>query len=178
MIAPFHRNFGPRKRWVLVVSFSVQAVCILISAILVQGGSSSESPGGDRAFVTVLPSDPGFPWADLIPIGLLSFQAAGKVIASRMLEYNALPCVVLTTLYTDLISDPSFFSAGLFGNVQRNRRAGGAICYFAGAVVGGAAAAHQVGFTGALWLATGMHFGVVAAWLLWRADEGKEDEEA
>jgi len=179
--ATFHRTFGARKRWVLATSFSLQAVFILVAAFMVQRGSSSESPPGDRhpsLSTSIIPSDPGFPWADLIPIGLLSFQAAGKVVASRMLEYNALPCVVLTTLYTDLVSDPGFFSAGLWGNVQRNRRAGGAVAYFVGAVVGGAAAAHEIGFSGALWLAAGVHLGIVGAWMGWTGDEGEGEGDA
>ncbi|KAK5174057.1 uncharacterized protein LTR77_001137 [Saxophila tyrrhenica] len=180
LIATFHRAFGDRKRWVFAVSFLFQGILVVISAVLVSRGSSSGSPGSnDPGALMAIPADPGFRWADLIPIGLLSFQAAGKVVASRMLDYNAMPCVVLTTLYTDLASDPGLFTAGLTGNVNRNRRAGGAVFYFLGAVVGGAAAAHSIGFSGALWIAAGVHLGIVICWMLWRAEEeGKGEEEA
>lgn len=122
-------------------------------------------------------ADPGFPWTDLIPIALLAFQAAAKVIASRVLQQGGLPCIVLTTLYTDLISDPNFFSAGLFGNAQRNRRFGGAAFYFIGAVLGGvAAASNSFGFSGALFVAAGIQMLTAVTWLLWRAEKSDHDE--
>ena len=136
------------------------------------------SPSREVDFAT-LPADPGFPWADLIPIALLAFQAAAKVIASRVLDCGGLPCIVLTTLYADLISDPSFFSAGLFGNSQRNRRLGSAMIYFVGATIGGVAASHPIGFSGGLYIAAGLQFAVAIAWLLWRVEQKAEcdDEE-
>ena len=94
-----------------------------------------------------------------------------------MLSLGALPCVVLTTLYADLVSDPGLFSAGLFGNVQRNRRLGGAISYFIGAVLGGVAASHSVGFSGALFIAAGLQLLTVIAWLIWRVDEDQDQDD-
>lgn len=94
-----------------------------------------------------------------------------------MLEYNALPVVVLTTLYSDLISDPSLFSAGLFSNVQRNRRVGGVAFYFAGAVLGGVAASKAIGFSGGLIIAAVLQIAMAGAWLLWREDPEKDDDE-
>ena len=176
--ASFHRTFGERKRWVLAFSFTLQAVFILISAILVKQRFSSGSPSSGERFLFMLPADPGFPLADLIPIGLLSFQAAAKVIASRMLECNSLPVVVLTTLYADLVSDPSLFSGGLFNHSQRNRRAGGVVFYFTGAVVGGVAASHAIGFGGGLLIAAAIQLATAVVWLLWRHEsEGNSNEE-
>ena len=106
---------------------------IAVSARLVSGGATSDSPAKKPSLLG-LPADPGFPWLDILPICLLSFQAAGKLVASKMLEMNALPTVVLTTLYHDLFTDPAFFSAGLMGNVGRNRRLGALVFYFGGAV--------------------------------------------
>ena len=178
LIASFHRNFGERRRWVLALSFILQAILILVSAYLVHIGRSSDSPPTERKpHFLRLPEDPGFPWFDLIPIGLLSFQAAGKVVASRALQYDDLPCVVLTTLYTDLISDPGLLSAGLFSNVQRNRKAGGVAFYFAGAVVGGIAARNSIRFSGALWIAAGIQLSMAALWMIWRAEGEDFDEE-
>jgi hypothetical protein len=165
---------------VLALSFLIQGGFIAVSAILVKRGTSSGSPPseGDPSISTI-PANPGFPWIDLVPIGLLSFQAAGKVIASRILEYTGLPCVVLTTLYSDLISDPGLFTAGLYSNVQRNRRAGGAALYFVGAVVGGVAASTPMGFSGGLWMAAVMHFVIMGFWMSWWAenDTNSSDEE-
>ena len=173
----FHRACGERKRWVLAVSFTVQALFILISAVLVRRGTSSGSPTVDQRSFT-LPADLGFPWTDFIPIGLLSSQAAAKVITSRAVECSALPCVVLTTLYGDLISDPSLLSAGLFANTQRNRRASGAASYFLGAVAGGATArTSTLGFSGGLGVAALVQVLMAGAWMLWRADDGEEDDD-
>jgi hypothetical protein len=123
-----------------------------------------------------VPQDIGFPSMDLVPIGLLSFQAAGKVVASRVLGYNALPAVVLTTLYNDLASDPALLTAGLMGNVQRNRRMGGLLSYICGALLGGTFASGSLGFAGALYFTAGIKFLVVMGWLVWR-DEGKDVDE-
>ena len=177
--ATLHRYGGERKRWVLFSSFLVQMVFIAIAAAMVRLGKSSGSPVGGGRLLTIdgIPADPGFPWTDLIPIGLLSFQAAGKVVESRMVQQNALPVVVLTTLYSDLVSDPALFTAGLMGNVQRNRRLGGAVFYFVGAVCGGVAAAHSIGFSGGLAIAGAVQFCVAVSWLAWPAEKSDEDEE-
>ena len=151
-----------------------------LAAVLVHSGSSSESPArpGEPSAQSGIPADIGFPTMDLVSIGLLSFQAAGKVVASRVLGFNALPSVVLTTLYNDLASDPALFTAGLMGNVQRNRRFGGLLFYTFGALVGGAFARSSLGFAGALWFTAGIKVLIVVAWLLWREEgKGSEDEE-
>ena len=159
---------------------------ITIAGVLVYRGHSSGAPGSSSIAslsaeddVASLPADPGFPWTDLIPIALLAFQAAAKVIASRVLECGGLPCIVLTTLYADLVSDPSFFSAGLFGNSQRNRRLGSAMIYFVGAMIGGVAASQSIGFSGALYIAATLQFAIAIAWLFWRVEQksGSDDEE-
>lgn len=151
----------------------------MIAATMVSNGKSSESPVKDPGSTHILagiPADIGFPSADLIPIGVLSFQAAGKVLASRMLGQNALPAVVLTTLYNDLMADPGLLSAGLMSNVQRNRRAVAIVMYFGGAVVGGACAKSTLGFAGLLWLSAGMTACIVVAWLLWHGERKENDD--
>lgn len=172
----FHRNFRARRRWVLASSFLLQTVFTAAAALVVTLGQASDSPA-KKPSVTTSPADPGFPWTDLIPIALLSFQAAGKVVASRVLQYNALPTVVLTTLYNDLMSDPGLLTAGLLDNVQRNRRVGGLVFYIIGAVSGGALARSTLGLSGLLWIASAIKLAVVIAWLLWRKDKAKEGNE-
>lgn len=170
-----HRYLGARKRWVLAGSFMVQATAVIIAAEMVRMGKSSNSPvkeppnlelirGGEEDF-------PGFPLVDLVPIGLLAFQASGKVTLSRVMQFTALPAVVLTTLYNDLMADPMLWSAGLLGNVQRNRRAGGVVMYFLGAVVGGQLARSQFGFEGSLWTSVITQFGIVILWMVWKEEE-------
>jgi hypothetical protein len=163
---------------VLATSFAFQMLVTAFAAVLVHSGSSSESPvrPGEPSAQSGIPRDIGFPSMDLVSIGLLSFQAAGKVVASRVLGFNALPSVVLTTLYNDLASDPALFTAGLMGNVQRNRRAGGLLSYVFGALMGGVFARSSVGFAGALWFTAGIKVLTVGAWLVWR-EEGKESDD-
>lgn len=170
-----HRIFSPRKRWVLILSFSIQTALVLGASMLVHFGKSSDSPAKKPSSTATLPDDPGFPWMDLLPIALLSFQAPGKVVASRALQYNAMPAVVLTTLYNDLMADPSLLTAGLFENVQRNRRVAGIFLYFGGAVIGGVLATSSFGFAGALWLAAAVKVLIVVAWVFWK--EKADDEE-
>lgn len=173
----FHRTFGERKRWVLTVSFAFQALLILIAAILVGRGKSSGSPAAAQHLM-MLPADPGFPWRDLIPIGLLSFQAAGKVIASRVLQFPGLPCVVLTIIYGDMSSDPNVLTAGLSAHPVRNRKLGGVAFYFLGAVAGGAVARNEMlGFSGGLGIAAAVQFCLAGGWMFWKEDVGEGDDQ-
>lgn len=178
ILTTLHRWLGETKRWVLSLSFLLQAVLIAVAAVMVKRGHSSGSPAGGGKVVSnvngeldlgvnAVPEDPGFPWTDLIPIALLSFQASGKVVASRVTSQTGLPVVVLTTLYNDLISDPALFTAGLMGNIQRNRKVGGLVLYFCGAVVGGVTASRSLGFSGGLAVACAIQLGVAIAWAVW-----------
>ena len=112
-----------------------------------------------------------YPWSELCPIALLAFQSAGQVIASRVLKYNALPTVVLTSLISDLISDPHLFTAGLLENPDRNRKAMALVLSFVGATVAGALVKTSVGYGGALWVATGVKGAMVIAWLIWSPEK-------
>jgi len=154
----YHRHYGPLKRWVLLSSFLLQTILILITAILATTGVVAKDRVGASTF----------PWSDLCPIALLAFQSAGQVVASRVLKYNSMPTVVLTSLYCDLMSDPHLFTAGLFDDADRNRRAGGAIVLFAGASIGAALSKTSVGFGGIMWIASGLKAIMVLAWLLWK----------
>ncbi|TKA34142.1 hypothetical protein B0A50_00122 [Salinomyces thailandicus] len=176
VLSTCHRLLGARKRWVQSASFFIQGLLIALSAYIVQRGGS-DSPV-KKPTIAGLPADPGFPWIDLVPIGLLSVQSAGKVVASRIFQHVGLPAVVLTTLFSDLVSDPRLFTAGLFDNPQRNGRFVAVACYFGGAVAGGAFAKSTVGFAGLLWSVAGIKLLIVISWLLWREDEEAEDEES
>lgn len=183
LISTYHRSLGPCKRWVLVSSFFFQALLTAIAAVLVSRGIASDSPAKKPPSLHILSPNEGdggvgFPLTDLIPIALLSFQAAGKVVMSRVVGYIGMPAVVLTTLFNDLMSDPGLLTAGLTSNVQRNRRFGGVVSYFSGATAGGALARSTLGFAGALWITVGIKMCLVGAWLLWREEcEGEEEEE-
>lgn len=163
----FHRYFGQRRRWTLFCSYMLQTLFVAMSAAIVLHEKASESPAKPHLPPTAkrLPKDPGFPWLDLLPIGLLSFQAAGKVVSSRLLQHPLLPTNVLSILYTDLFSDPKLLA--WTENTKRNQRLGGLVFYVAGALAGGGLAKSSVGFSGALWLAAGVNFVMACLWLWW-----------
>jgi uncharacterized membrane protein YoaK (UPF0700 family) len=184
--ATFHRLLSPLKRWVLLSSFALQTALIVVFASLITAGVLSDSTksftqkeaesqkvdGSDGAAAAQ------FPWLDLLPISLLAFQTAGQVVASRVLKFNALPTVVLTSLYCDLMSDVHSLMAGLFEDPQRNRRAAAAVMLFLGAMLGGFLAKSWMGYAGALWIAAGVKGMMVLAWLLWkRKDNVSETRE-
>jgi uncharacterized membrane protein YoaK (UPF0700 family) len=154
----FNRSFGGRKRWVVVTSFTFQLFLIIIAAIMVTLGSTQ---------------GPGLHWHVLVPLTLLAFQSAGQTVASRVLQYNGTPTVVLTSSYCDLFSDPKLF-AGLGDNPERNRRIAAPLLLLAGACCGGVFAKSSVGLAGALWTAAGLKACIILAWLVWKGEEGEQ----
>ncbi|KAH7121369.1 hypothetical protein EDB81DRAFT_872752 [Dactylonectria macrodidyma] len=170
--ASFHRHFGPQKRWVLAASFLAQAVITGIVAILATTGAVHNTPQGrttihhDGLIIETVQDE--FPWSDYAPITLLAFQSAGQIVASRVLKYNSMPTVVLTSLYCDLMSDAKLFTAPLAENADRSRRTLGAILLLIGAVGGGFLSKSWVGFAGALWIATFLKTCIAVSWCLWK----------
>lgn len=176
----FHRYFGAQKRWVLVCSFTIQALLVFIVALIATTRTIENYPplvvtAKDAEFLTfTLPS--GFPASDFGPVALLAFQSAGQIVASRVLKYNAMPTVVLTSLYCDLMSDAQLFTAPLGENPDRNRRVLGALLLLAGAISGAYLTKSDAGFMGGLWIGFGLKVVMALAWLLWR--EKKESVKA
>ncbi|GAB7324113.1 hypothetical protein MBLNU13_g07497t2 [Cladosporium sp. NU13] len=152
----YHRRLSPRKRWVLVSSHVIQLLLIIAAASMVTFGppTSKESP---------------FSIYIAAPIALIAFQAAGQAVTSRVLQYNGLTSVVLTSIYCDLFSDPSLL-AGFQANPERNRRAAAPVLLLFGAILGGLWAHSSVGLAGALWTAVALKSLVVITWMLWAAD--------
>lgn len=169
--AAFHRKFGPTKRWVLMCSFLVQAAMIALVACIVTAGLIANKPEaiilsteGDFIIQKIRAS---FPRTDFAPIAILAFQSAGQIVASRVLKFNSMPTVVLTSLYCDLMSDANLFTARPLDNADRNRRVSGAASLFLGAVAGGFLAKSWVGFSGGLWIAAFLKFCIVLGCFLW-----------
>lgn len=168
----FHRYFGPQKRWVLVASFLIQSVLTGLVALLATTGAVRNSPNDrttthkDGWIIERVRND--FPYSDYAPIILLAFQSAGQIVASRVLKYNSMPTVVLTSLYCDMMSDAKLFTAPITDNADRNRRATGALLLFAGAVSGGFLSKSWVGFAGALWIAAFLKLCISFSWALWK----------
>ena len=109
-----------------------------------------------------------FDFLELCPIALLAFQSGGQIVASRVLKYNSMPTLVLTSTYCNLMTDPNLLTAGLFEDPDRNRGALSVVMLLVGAIIGGALMKTSAGYSGALWLATGVKGFLVLAWLVWR----------
>ncbi|KAL5002432.1 hypothetical protein BDV10DRAFT_120811 [Aspergillus recurvatus] len=159
------RALGARRRSSLVLSFGVQTICILVAALLVQLGVVDPRPEDPRAPIQ---------WMQVLPISLLAFQAAGQITASRILKFDELPTVVLTTLLCDLLVDPDL-SAPLKANGKRNRRIGGFLALFLGAMTaGGLSKVTQM--AASLWFAMGIKLIITVSWFVWKGERSKKAE--
>jgi hypothetical protein len=156
VFARFHRYFSPRKRWVLIASYSFQLFFIVIAALIVTLGHETSD---------------GLSWQVLVPIAVVAFQSSGQAVTSRALQYAGLTSVVLTSNYCDLFSDANLFQVS---NVERNRRIAAPALLLLGACFGGLWAHTGVGLAGALWTAVALKAVAVVAWVFWKADEGEE----
>ncbi|EME40226.1 hypothetical protein DOTSEDRAFT_56470 [Dothistroma septosporum NZE10] len=159
VFARYHRYFGGKKRWVIVLSYTVQLVMIVISALMI----TSSPPEG------LTPKGPITIWS-IAPIALIAFQSAGQAVMSRVLKYGGLTSVVLTSIYCDLFSDQKLFT-DLTTNAERNRRAAAPLLLLLGAMLGGIWSHSEVGLAGAVWTAAVLKLCVVLAWCLWAAEK-------
>ena len=150
----FHRFFSPKRRWVLVVSFSVQLLLIIAAAVMVTVGTAKAN---------------GLNWRVIVPLALLAFQSSGQAVTSRALQYNSMTSVVLPSIYCDLFSDPKLFT-GITTHAERNRRVAAPLLLLCGAMFGGLFAHSPFGLAGALWTAAVLKALVVLAWLTWAAE--------
>ncbi|EGO52096.1 hypothetical protein NEUTE1DRAFT_114104 [Neurospora tetrasperma FGSC 2508] len=153
LFSRFHRLWAPKRRWVLCVSFTAQsAFTMAAAAVVTMTGKPHYSEDVE--------------WHVLLPIALLAFQSGGQAVTSRVLRYNALTSVVLTSIYCDLFSDADLFK---LHNRERNQRVGAPVFLFLGALFGGFFAHTAFGVAGALWMASGLKLVVVVLWLVWPA---------
>ncbi|KAI1342676.1 hypothetical protein F5Y15DRAFT_312233 [Xylariaceae sp. FL0016] len=127
--AAFSRLPKGRQRRTLCISYMLQTVLVILAAALIQGRiiDGTYPSRGD-------PSDVHF--NELVPVALLSFQAAGQIVSSRGLGVSEVPTVVITSLLCDLVSDKQVL-APLTANVKRNRRAIAFVLTLVGAICGG-----------------------------------------
>lgn len=158
VFAKFAQFFGIRKRGVMAVSFFVQCVMVFISAGLTQG----------RVIDGQIPamSHDNPEWSQLVPIILLSFQAAGQISAARNLSLNEVPTVVVTSLLYDMWSDPKLL-AGLTENAKRNRRIAAFVLELVGAIAGGWVSKATASVSGALWIIGALKGAIFIAWMFW-----------
>ncbi|KIW49271.1 hypothetical protein PV05_10965 [Exophiala xenobiotica] len=150
------RYLGPLRRSTMSSSFLFQALLCFTAALLVVSDVVESDAGNQlpRNFIV------------LLPLGLLSFQSAGQIVMSRMLAYNELPTVVLTSTYCDLMFDPALFTAPLRQNSKRNRRFLSAVALLLGAVLGGFLTKGG-DIADPLWIAGAIKVVLAVVWLCW-----------
>ncbi|KAL4923499.1 YoaK family protein [Aspergillus undulatus] len=159
------RALGARRRSTLILSFGVQTAAIFVAAMLVQLGVVDPKPEDPRAPIQ---------WMQVLPISLLAFQAAGQIVASRVLEFDELPTVVLTTLLCDLLVDPNL-GAALKDNPKRNRRVGGFLALFLGAMTAGGLS-KVTEMAASLWFAMGIKLVITVSWFVWKGERSRKVE--
>lgn len=168
----FSRALHPLRRSTLLLSFTVQTAALLAAALLVQLGVVDPKPEDPRAPIE---------WLQALPISLLAFQAAGQIVASRVLAYDEIPTVVLTTLLCDLLVDPKLYEGPWKANPKRNRRIAAFLALFLGAMTAGGLS-KVTAMTASLWLAMGLKLGITVSFFVWEDDRGvmlkRRDEES
>lgn len=151
---------GPRRRGTLVISFAIQSMVILVAAGLIQAEVIQKQAQDVFTFEN--------PNLALVPIALMAFQSAGSINSTRVLGFNEIPGVVLTSVYYDLASDAQFFQ-NLGANPKRNRRLGGALLLLTGAIVGGWLSRSAGGMALSLWFAAFLKFMAGIGWVFWNS---------
>ncbi|PWY92819.1 hypothetical protein BO70DRAFT_367825 [Aspergillus heteromorphus CBS 117.55] len=150
------RLLGPRRRSTMILSFAIQAICLLIAAILVEAQIIFPRPEDPRAPIQ---------WMQIVPISLIAFQAGGQICASRILAYDEIPTVVLTALLCDLLVDPDVLAKK---NPKRNRRIGAFLALFFGAMTAGGLS-KVASLASSLWFAFALKLAITVEWVFWRA---------
>lgn len=107
----------------------------------------------------------------ILPISLLAFQAAGQICASRLLAFDEIPTVVLTTLLCDLLVDTKLYVRPWSANPKRNRRIAAFLALFLGAMTAGGLS-KTTSIASSLWLAVALKGTITLSWLVWRDDSG------
>lgn len=108
----------------------------------------------------------------MAPIALLSFQAAGQIVASRILGINEIPTVVITSLLADLFSDPLLTVMPIMtGNTKRNNRIAGFVLTLLASIVGGWMLKATGQVQPALWVVFGIKLTISLGWLGWKKSE-------
>ncbi|KAL7626036.1 hypothetical protein AAE478_002806 [Parahypoxylon ruwenzoriense] len=148
---------GGRLRRTLFFSFLLQTVCVAVAATIIQTGIVDGRYPSQRD-----PADVDF--LELVPVALLSFQAAGQIVNSRGLGVGEVPTVVITTLLCDLISDEQILLP-LGKNVKRNRRAVAFVLTLLGAICGGWISKATSAVQPSLWFVAAIKAAITLSWL-------------
>lgn len=138
-------------------SFLFQALLCVVAGSLVVTGVVPKGAG------SLLPGN----CVVLLPLAMLSFQSAGQITMSRVLAYNEIPTVVLTSTYCDLFIDPYLLTSPLKENSKRNRRALSVVALLLGASIGGFLT-KDGDIADALWITAAVKIVLAGVWLFWR----------
>ena len=156
-----------KTRGALLLSFFLQAGLILAAAGLVQAHAVPVPPPGVALnYLLASQADPDF--IELLPIGLLAFQGGGQLVASRLLGFNEIPTVILTSVYCDLAIDEKLL---VKTNEKRNHRIGAVVLILLGAIAGGWISRSEAGMATAMWIAAVLKLGIAVAWIFWKKEE-------
>jgi uncharacterized membrane protein YoaK (UPF0700 family) len=148
----------PLRNTTLALSFLLQTILIITAAALIESGVAPGITDGKEYYI------------QLVPLPMLSFQAAMQSVTSRQLGLNEIPTTVLTSVYCDLGNDDKLF-AGPNDNWKRNRRVAAAALLIIGAIVGGWLSKTSDGLPAALWMAAGVKGCLTVAWFFWREEK-------
>ncbi|KAJ5669190.1 hypothetical protein N7462_010260 [Penicillium macrosclerotiorum] len=156
------RTLNPLRRSTLILSFGLQTAALIVAASLVQVGIVSPRPEDPRAPIQ---------WMQIIPITLLAFQAAGQICASRLLAFDEIPTLVVTTLLCDLLVDANLYTRPWSANPKRNRRIASFLALFLGAMTAGGLS-RTTGMASSLWLAVALKSIITLSWFFWKGSSG------
>lgn len=156
------RALNPLRRSTLILSFGLQTAALIVAAAVVEAGIVSPKPEDPRAPIE---------WIQILPITLLAFQAAGQICASRILAFDEIPTVVLTTLLCDLLVDTNLYTRPWSANPKRNRRIAAFLALFLGAMTAGGLS-KTVTMASSLWLAVALKGSITVSWFVWKDTSG------
>ncbi|KAL8768526.1 MAG: hypothetical protein Q9203_005718 [Teloschistes exilis] len=143
---------GPTRRLTLTSSFLLQALCIIIAAVLVQTDTVPERNPTDKIVLVAIP--------------FLAAQSGAQVATAKSLGFSELPTTVLTSVYNDLASDGKLSARD---NPKRDRRLGSVVMMLLGGICGAWLSRGTGTFTTVLWVGAAMKVLLGLSWLLFSA---------
>lgn len=147
---------GLTRRSSLVASFLLQALCICITAVLVQTDAVTDTNPTDKIVLVAIP--------------FLAAQSGAQIATAKSLGFSELPTTVLTSTYNDLVSDVNLLS---WDNPTRDRRVASFVMMMLGAIAGAWLAKGTETFTTVLWLGAAIKVLLAFSWLLFPAEPEK-----
>ncbi len=147
---------GLTRRSSLVASFLLQALCICITAVLVQTDAVTDTNPTDKIVLVAIP--------------FLAAQSGAQIATAKSLGFSELPTTVLTSTYNDLVSDINLLAGD---NSTRDRRVASFVMMMLGAIAGAWLIKGTEAFTTVLWLGAAIKVLLAFSWLLFPAEPEK-----